>query len=374
MSEPRPADNLATRAVVERYLQEYNRVQSEEKEIAMLIRQTEGEIDRGTQRLNQALQQVQEMEANLDHYSRQEIASGYQAAHEAELRLGVIKAHLEQLQAKMESLQRYKAALQDLLPLVQAYLSLRRPLEPAPSPGPPAAKTSAINIIQAQEAERQRLSRQMHDGPAQALTNLILQAEICERLLARDPAQAKEELANLKSMVHAAFQQIRSFIFDLRPMILDDLGLAPTLRKYVQGFQERTNIATSLTVLGQDRRLPEAIEVALFRSVQEALANVADHAQATHAQVTLDLQDEAAVRVLIEDNGQGFDVANVVPAARERHTLGIASILDRLEALGGRAHFESAPGKGTRVHLEVPVTYPPDPKPGRSSKQDAGGD
>lgn len=339
---------------IERYLREYDRVRTEEGEVAMLIRQMEGEVERGTQRLNQALQQVREMEARLDDYPRQDIGSIYQAAHEAELRLCVMKAQLEQLQAKMEALQRYKAALSDLLPLAQEHL--KQPEKQAPSRGLSTSTAPIGSIIQAQEAERQRLSRQMHDGPAQALTNLILQAEICERLLPRDPDRAKEELANLKGMVYATFQQIRSFIFDLRPMILDDLGLVPTLRKYVQGFQERTNIATDFTVLGQDRRLPETIEVALFRSVQEALSNIADHAQATHAKVTLDLQDDAAVRVLIEDDGRGFDAASVVSAARERHTLGIASILDRLEALGGKASFESMPGKGTRVRLEMPLT------------------
>lgn len=353
MFNPQATGDPTTATVMERYLREYDRVQTEEREIDILIRQMRGEVERSTQRLNQALQQVREMEAHLDNYSRQDIGSIYQAAHEAELRLHMMKAQLEQLQAKMEALQRYKAALSDLLPLAQEHL--KQPVRQAPSRGLPTSAAPISSIIQAQEAERQRLSRQMHDGPAQALTNLILQAEICERLLSRDPDRAKEELVNLKGMVHATFQQIRNFIFDLRPMILDDLGLVPTLRKYVQGFQERTNIVTDFTVLGQERRLPEPIEVALFRSVQETLSNIADHAQATQARVTLDLQDNAAVRVLIEDNGQGFDAAGAASAARERHTLGAASILDRLEALGGTASFESMPGKGTRVRLEVPL-------------------
>ena len=102
-------------------------------------------------------------------------------------------------------------------------------------------------IINAQEAERQRLSRQMHDGPAQAMSNFILQTEIAMRLLDVDAAQAKEELGNLKAAAMGTFQKVRNFIFELRPMMLDDLGLVPTVRKYVDAFKDQTGLDISLT-------------------------------------------------------------------------------------------------------------------------------
>ena len=213
-----------------------------------------------------------------------------------------------------------------------------------------------MNIIQAQEDERQRLSRQMHDGPAQALTNLILQAEICERFMATDPVRGKAELANLRNMVNATFRGVREFIFDLRPMILDDLGLVPTLRKYVQGFQDKNKVATSLTVTGKERRLPQVVEVALFRAIQESLNNVAEHAKASQVQVNLDLRDDDMVHAVVEDNGAGFNVVSVLQGARERRTLGIAGILDRVESLGGTLTLDSAPGRGARVQVDVPLT------------------
>ncbi len=353
MAAPQTTESAAER--LERYRREYQKLQDEEKEIAVLIRQTDGEVERNAQRSEQAAQRVHDLETNLDQYARQEIGPIYETAHGAELRLYVMKAQQEQLQAKRESLERYAATLRDLLPLVEQANKPAPPVVAVSSSGAPPTRSATIHIIQAQEDERQRLSRQMHDGPAQALTNLILQAEICERLLSNDPTQAKVELANLKNAVNTTFQRVRDFIFDLRPMILDDLGLVPTLRKYIQSFQEKNHIAATLTVSGRDRRLPQAVEVSLFRVIQEFLNNVADHAKASHVQVSLDLRDDAVIKALVEDDGQGFDVESVLQDARERHTLGVAGILDRLESLGGAVRFDSAPGQGTRVRVEVPV-------------------
>src|SRR5207247_9190364 len=131
------------------------------------------------------------------------------------------------------------------------------------------------NLSQAQEKERLRISLQLHDGPAQSMTNLVLRAEICQRLLDRDLEQARAELGGLKSAINTTLQDTRRFIFDLRPMILDDLGLEPTLRRYVQQFSEKHKIETGITINGLNSRLPNTIEVTVFRIVQEALTNVA---------------------------------------------------------------------------------------------------
>src|SRR5947207_4491360 len=170
------------------------------------------------------------------------------------------------------------------------------PLVPAPDlseNGTSDSKQVIVRVIQAQEDERLRVSRQIHDGPAQTMTNLVLRAEICERLLDRDAARAKTELSGLKSAVNTTLQDTRRFIFDLRPMILDDLGLEPTLRRYVQQFTEKHKIEVGLTISGLNGRLPNQLEVAVFRIVQEALTNVAQHAHAAHSQVSIEADSEA---------------------------------------------------------------------------------
>jgi two-component system sensor histidine kinase DegS len=221
-------------------------------------------------------------------------------------------------------------------------------------PALPGAHRDVVRVIEAQENERQRLARQMHDGPAQSLTNLILQAEICERLFDTDPIQARVELGNLKNAVNITFQKIRDFILTLRPMMLDDLGLMPTLKQYAQDFEEKTKLSTNFTVMGRETRLPSHSEVTLFRVIQELLTNVRTHAHATHVQVTLDFQDNL-VAAIVEDDGSGFDVAEAQSPTQMRKGLGLPTIQERAEMLGGRVQIESRIGRGTKVRIEIPT-------------------
>jgi two-component system sensor histidine kinase DegS len=210
-----------------------------------------------------------------------------------------------------------------------------------------------VQIIEAQELERQHLARQMHDGPAQSLTNLILQAEIVERMFDVDPNKARTELGNLKNAANSTFQRIRDFIFDLRPMMLDDLGLVPTLKRYAQTFETKTRLPTHLATMGETA-LASYIEVTLFRSVQELLNNTARHAHASRVQVTLDMQNNPVV-VTVEDDGSGFDVATAIAAARQRSSSGLVNLEKRIEMLGGKIQFQSSTGRGTKVRVELPV-------------------
>ena len=205
-------------------------------------------------------------------------------------------------------------------------------------------------VVNAQEAERQRLSRQMHDGPAQAMSNFILQTEIAMRLLDIDPKKAKEELVSLKGAALGTFQKLRNFIFELRPMMLDDLGLAPTIRKYVEAFKEQTALEASLTVTGTERRLEPYLEVMIFRAVQELLGNAARHSQAADVKIQVDMGNDA-IRVSVDDNGRGFDAE----AAQGHSTLGLRLIRERVEMLGGSFSVDSALGKGARIMFTVPV-------------------
>jgi two-component system sensor histidine kinase DegS len=194
----------------------------------------------------------------------------------------------------------------------------------------------------------------MHDGPAQSLTNLILQAEICERLFDTDPVRAQTELSNLKDAVTATFQKVREFIFDLRPMMLDDLGLNPTLKRYVQDFEAKSGLACNLVTTGKEQRLPPHAEVTVFRVTQSLLNNVREHANATHVEIAVDLGPDG-LKAKVEDDGSGFDVAEVMAAARQRKTMGLMTIIEQVEMLGGKIEFDSGIGRGTRVELSLPI-------------------
>ena len=193
----------------------------------------------------------------------------------------------------------------------------------------------------------------LHDGPAQSLTNLILQAEICERVFDTDTNRARTELGELKTAVTATFQKVRDYMFDLRPMMLDDLGLVPTLRRYVDNFNEKSSVPAVLTITGSERRFTPYKEVVIFRVIQELLANVRTHAHATRVQVMLDISDELA-HVVVEDNGSGFNVAEVLNTSQPKG-MGLGNLRDRLAMLGGDFRIESAMGRGTKVTLQMSI-------------------
>ncbi len=336
--------------LIEESREAYEQTQKELKEIKVLIEQSSAEVDKLVQRNSQITTKVHQMEANIDTYPRQDIKEIYSAAKEAQTRLFMMRGQLEQLQNKQQNLEKYAEHLTKFLQVSEQTTYTGSSAEGSDHVG----EGTIVRIIEAQENERMHLARQMHDGPAQALTNLILQAEICERLFETDPIRARFELENLKNAVNTTFQKTRDFIFDLRPMMLDDLGLIPTLKRYVQGFEEKSGLSTNLTIMGKERRLPAYTEVTIFRVVQGLLKNISQHANATHVQVSVNLEGEV-IGVSVEDDGKGFDVDDALASARQRKTLGIATMQEQVEMLGGQINFESGIGRGTKVKLQIPV-------------------
>lgn len=325
-------------------------------EVDLLLRQSRGEVDALARRDTQMTNRQRQIEANLGQYSREEIVDVFGTSRDSQMRLFMMRSQIEQLEARRQLLDQYRGQLQNIL----ADLEMLEATDVASDrPRKPTTNTLSslqmiLRVIDAQETERQRLARQMHDGPATALSNLVLQAEVVERLFSMDPQQAREEMGALKTAATGTFQRIRDFIFELRPMMLDDLGLFPTLRRYVQEFQTKTQITTNLTIMGKDRRLPGHIEVVLFRIIQELLINAQRHGNAGRVDISLDVGD-ASVSVAVADDGTGFDVQHVLAEARERKTLGIGTIIERVELLGGEVHFDSTLGRGTHVSLRLPA-------------------
>lgn len=345
-----------TGQVVEQTSNEYDQIQKELKEIDILVKQSSAEVEKLAQRNAQLTNKVRTMESNIDTVPRQDIKEIYNAAQEAQMRLFMMRGQVEQLQSRQENLKRYAESLRRILDvsgsLMVAGGDMGAPREV--DGGDDGEVSGIVKIINAQEAERQRLANQLHDGPAQSLTNLILQAEICERLFDTDPVKARTELSELKQAVTNTFQKVREFIFDLRPMMLDDLGLNPTLKKSIEDFEQKSGIACNLTISGRDQRLPPHTEVTIFRVIQHLLKNVRDHANATHAQIALNISDDRAV-AMVEDDGSGFDVAAALTAARQRKTIGLGTMQEQVEMLGGEIDFDSALGRGTKIQFWVPV-------------------
>lgn len=324
--------------------QELEKVARELREIDSTIQQSQAEVGRHAQRNASATMQLQQAQSQLENMPRSDIRSVYDAALDAQQRLFVMRGQLDKLQGDKNQLTRTQAILQRLLEGLE-----RIPVGNEKDAGNEAAQTVEM-LIQAQESERLRLSRRMHDGPTQALSNFILQTEIAMRLFDKDPSRAREELASLKTAASGTFQNVRNFIFELRPMMLDDLGLLPTLTRYVENFKEQTKIDVRLTTSGLDTRFEPFLEVMVFRAVQELLANTAHHSQSNQARLQIELTS-GELRLMIEDNGRGFDVAGLSASSG----MGLKLIRDRVDMLGGEFHVESTAGQGTRVSFSLPA-------------------
>ena len=323
------------------------------KEMEMNVRQMQSEVDRLAQRENSLSGQLRNMENNIDDFDKSTIRSYYQNTHETQMRLLLLRNQLESLQTRQQEMKdRYQQSSK-----LFHILSQRPQYDPDHSQARVGgvqndAQDMVSRIIQAQENERLRVSRQLHDGPAQAMSNLVLRAEICERWIDQDMNRAKGELTGLKSMVNDTLQETRRFIFELRPMILDDLGLFPTLRRYIKDYVDKNRIEVNFQPSGE-RRLPTHVETAIFRIIQDALSNVAAHANATTAQVLLDIQAERA-QLIVEDNGVGFDINRLAQETQQK-ALGIASMGQRIEMLNGSLNIDSTLGRGTRISASIPL-------------------
>jgi two-component system, NarL family, sensor histidine kinase DegS len=217
-----------------------------------------------------------------------------------------------------------------------------------------------LKIILAQEEERKRMAREIHDGPAQSLANLVMRTEIAERMLETNDLQLiRNELIDLKGQIRYGLEEIRKIIFNLRPMALDDLGLVPTLRKFLQDFEEKNTIRSAFETAGRETRLPTALEAGIFRLVQEACNNALKHANPTFVSVELNfLQD--SIHLLIEDNGDGFHVDVVESKSRINSQFGLVGMKERVKLLQGKMDIESSPGQGTTINIFVPLNTEPE--------------
>lgn len=316
------------------------------REVTLMIEQSQGELSKLSQRNTAITTHLQQVQGQMNAMPPQEIRSAYDSALDAQQRLLVMRGQLEKLQAEKNHLERLKTVLEK----VSVSPAGGGASNASAAGGAKGTMASVEMLVNAQETERQRLSRQMHDGPAQALSNFILQTEIAMRLFDVDAAQAKDELNNLKSSAMGTFQKVRNFIFELRPMMLDDLGLVPTVRRYADAFKEQTSLDVSVTVTGNERRLEPYLEVMMFRALQELLGNTARHSQATQVKVMLDMGEDR-VRVSVDDNGRGFDPEVV----QQGNSLGLKLIRERAEMLGGNFEVDSAIGRGTRITFAVPA-------------------
>jgi signal transduction histidine kinase len=219
-------------------------------------------------------------------------------------------------------------------------------------------------IIAIEEEVRKQLARSLHDGPAQLLASIIGSIEFVRKLLVYKPDKAPDELDNLVPLAQKALHQVRTLLFELRPVILETQGLEPALESYVRRQQavdsparqglEGCSLAYHLQIGDFSGRLVPAAERAVFSIVQEAVGNARKHAQAQNVWITLATRD-GELLVEVRDDGQGFDVEETKRDYDERGSLGMLNIEERSHALGGQLSIRSQPDQGTTISLTMPL-------------------
>ncbi len=300
---------------------------------------------------------------NFKEYSEETIKEAYEKARELQLQL-ILKKNEEQflinrrteLELRLKSArQTFKKAekLVSQIGVVLGYLSgdlkdIHLQLEDIKE-----KQYLGIKVIRAQEEERYRLSREIHDGPAQVLANIVLKTELCEKLIDIDRKKAKEELKSLREIIRSSLSDVRKIIYDLRPMSLDDLGLVPTVERLVDQCIEETDIFIDFKVFGPKAKLMPIIELASFRIIQEALTNIKKHSKASMAAVKIEFAPKN-INLVISDNGIGFD-RDSCKKADENSGYGLLSMQERVELLNGKFELNTKPGEGTKIMVLIPI-------------------
>ncbi|MFV9510497.1 sensor histidine kinase [Tepidibacillus sp. LV47] len=320
------------------------------------------DVDALEEKYRRARMNLAHMSRNFKKFTEEDIQKAYEEANELQVSLyiarereGNLKARRNELQLSLRNIElmiERAEMLMTQISVVNDYLSgdlfkVSEVIESAQY-----RQLYGLKIIQAQEEERKRVAREIHDGPAQSMANVVLRTEIAERfLLHQQLEQAIKELRDLKGMVRQSLADVRKIIFDLRPMALDDLGLFPTLRKYTQELASRENFHLDLQLKGRERRLPSMMEVAIFRLIQEALNNVVKHANAANVLVAVDLQDDY-IKVMVKDDGVGFTKDEV---NKEHGHFGLMGMKERVQLLEGKMDIQSEKNKGTTVTFVIQI-------------------
>ncbi len=207
-------------------------------------------------------------------------------------------------------------------------------------------------VLTIQEEERKRIARELHDETTQSILALVMRLEATLAASKDLPAEAREKLLGVKSLAIKTLDNVHKVIFDLRPSVLDDLGLLSAIRWYADNRLVAEGIKTRVEVTGEETKLPPQVEIALFRVVQEAISNICKHAEAHSVVISVEFTD-TAIKIEIEDDGKGFDPATVNPQAGQVQGMGLLGMKERITLLGGKFNLEAHPGSGTHLTVEV---------------------
>ena len=339
-----------------------------EEELEMLKKQVYdiiSEIENLEHRLKLSKKKLYDVNREFTKYSQNEFTQAYQSADNLRVELAVKREQEGFLIKRRNDLEmRIKDSIKTLeradklighVGVALGYLSGDMKVVGEEFDNLQQKQYLGLRIIEAQEDERKRFAREIHDGPAQSMSNIVIKAELCERLIDKNIDDAKNELQNLKKIMRDSLQEVRKIIYNLRPMALDDLGLLPTLERYICNFKEETKIDVLFKYRNIDFEPKPAVSLTVFRIVQEALNNIMKHSKSNCASVFLERLDENLC-ITIADKGVGFDIKAIsVANSGLNGGFGLFSMKERVALLEGKINVISEEGKGTKIVILIPL-------------------
>ena len=342
---------------------EYNELKKELTEIQKSIQTVISEVDKLEVLEKKSRKRLVDVSRNFIDYNEEDIREAYEKANEFQINL-VLKRQQEKelIKKRTETEFRLKNVAQTLqkaenltskMGIVLEFLDgniqdITSTLEDIQQ-----KHVLAKRIIQAQEDERQRIARDIHDGPAQSLSNVVIKAEVCEKLIDIDTNRTKVEIDLLKKNLRDTIKDIRKIIYNLRPMSLDDLGFVPTIQQYIKNFQDETDIEVDFVILSKQWMEDKVKNLCIFRVIQEALNNVRKHSNASLVKLRIEMTKEYTTMSII-DNGLGFNIDEVESKDKIEGGFGLMNMEERVKLLNGTFEIKSTENNGTKIFVHIP--------------------
>lgn len=312
-----------------------------------------------------AMSRLLEVKNSFSQYSAEDIHRAYDQAYKAQIALIKLREKEKRFQVNKKDLTTNLLQHQTTTTLTEELVSQLRVVLNFLCVGlrdigsqmgeAQQAQQMAISIIKAQEEERKRVAREIHDAPAQSMANIVMRAEYCQKLLELHPEKVRDELIALQDLVRASLADVRKIISDLRPMVLDELGLAPAIKRYLSDYEAQSGVKIKYIFTGRPKRLDNSIEIALYRIIQEAVSNIKKHARAKNANIKMNMLSDK-VNIFIKDDGAGFDLSQIL-AGGENEKYGLLGIQERVKILKGELNISTVPGRGTEISISIPTGY-----------------
>lgn len=322
------------------------------------------EVDELEKQDKASRKRLAQVSANFNKYTESDIKEAYERAEDIRVKFYIKKNEEKLLREKRDSLElALKKAMVNIengekiinqISIAMGYLEgdILSALEGTDKN---SEMFIGIKILEAQENERKRIARDIHDGPAQHMANVVMKVDICTMVLQKDFEEGLKELEDLKGSVKVALKEVRSIIFDLRPMSLDDLGLIQTIQQTLNTVSQESNIDIKIKLKPIQTEIEPIIQVAVYRIIQEIFNNIRKHSKAKNAEVRMDFGVKYLM-LIITDDGIGFNVEETLKRVRTKGTsYGLIGIFDRVNQLQGEIEIKSSKKTGTTYTVKLPI-------------------